>query len=405
MIARPPSGWREVELRNLITELDAGVSVNSEDRPIRLGEVGVLKTSCVTRGTFDPSQHKAVIDKDVDRVATAVQPDRIIMSRMNTAALVGASAYVESNAPGLYLPDRLWQFGGRQGVADSRWLAYLLSAQQVRRVLSAIATGTSGSMKNLTKEQVRSLKVLLPPLQEQREVAAALKAVDAARDACTLVADQTDVVRSSTLRSLLGQHGGRIGHPSDWSPRKLGSVATFVNGRAFKPSDWKDSGVPIVRIQNLNGSADFNYFQGKIEPRYAVEAGDLLFSWSGTRGTSFGPHVWRGPPAVLNQHIFNVRDVRGTTKEFLFYALKLVTSEIEKRAHGGTGIVHITKGALEQFEIPVPPPAEQQRIATVLLGLDEVARAQREHLASAARLKGALTDALLSGRLRLRDAA
>lgn len=105
MTAPPLSGWREVELRDLITELDAGVSVNSEDRPIRSGEVGVLKTSCVTTSTFDPSQHKAVIDKDVGRVATPVQRDRIIMSRMNTAALVGASAYVKGNASDLYLPD------------------------------------------------------------------------------------------------------------------------------------------------------------------------------------------------------------------------------------------------------------------------------------------------------------
>jgi type I restriction enzyme S subunit len=162
---------------------------------------------------------------------------------------------------------------------------------------------------------------------------------------------------------------------------RLGDVADFVNGRAFKPSDWSSSGVPIVRIQNLNGGAAYNFFEGDVEPRYSVDPGDLLFSWSGTRGTSFGPHIWRGPMGVLNQHIFNVRNLRGVEKDFLFHALDAITAAIAQRAHGGTGIVHITKAQLEAFEVPIPPIDEQRRIAAILSAIDARTASERSVLA------------------------
>jgi type I restriction enzyme, S subunit len=148
-----------------------------------------------------------------------------------------------------------------------------------------------------------------------------------------------------------------------------------VNGRAFKPSDWTSHGTPIIRIQNLNGGGVFNYYLGDVDPRFRVETGNLLFSWSGTRGTSFGPHIWTGPEAILNQHIFNLRSLRDVEQGFLFHALKLLTAAIEKRAHGGTGIVHITKGELEGFLIAIPPLGEQRKIAAILSSVDEAIEA------------------------------
>ena len=93
--------------------------------------------------------------------------------------------------------------------------------------------------------------------------------------------------------------------PDNWALIKLGQAVDLINGRAFKPSDWTPTGFPIVRIQNLNNPlASFNRYDGDVKDKFLIDTGDLLISWSGTPGTSFGAHIWDRGPAVLNQHIF-----------------------------------------------------------------------------------------------------
>jgi type I restriction enzyme S subunit len=88
--------------------------------------------------------------------------------------------------------------------------------------------------------------------------------------------------------------------PEDWEERSLGEVSNYINGRGFKPHEWSNQGYPIIRIQNLNGSTEFNYYNGNFNPKILVDTGDLLFAWSGSRGTSFGPHFWKLRTGVLN---------------------------------------------------------------------------------------------------------
>jgi type I restriction enzyme S subunit len=148
---------------------------------------------------------------------------------------------------------------------------------------------------------------------------------------------------------------------------QLGEICTFQNGRAFKKSEWSESGLPIIRIQNLNkASAAFNYFSGKYDKRIEVSDGDLLFSWSGTVGSSFGPHLWNRGKGLLNQHIFRVSLSRSIDKHFAYYALLEIASEIEKSVSGAVGLVHVSQGTLKNFQIPVPPLPEQKRIVAIL---------------------------------------
>lgn len=159
--------------------------------------------------------------------------------------------------------------------------------------------------------------------------------------------------------------------PDGWRTTSLGSVIDFINGYAFKPEDWRDAGIPIIRIQNLNGSDAFNYFDGKIPERYHVNAGDLLFCWSGSRGTSFGARKWTGPLGYLNQHIFRCEVSRDLDDGFAFFLLEGMTGAIEAEAHGGGGLVHIKKSEMVKFDTLLPPLDEQRRIAEVLRSVDE----------------------------------
>ncbi|MEK0267722.1 hypothetical protein QT383_17790 [Stenotrophomonas rhizophila] len=156
---------------DFVAALQAGVSVNAveTDTGCAQDEVGVLKTSAVLRGKFFPAQHKVVVAEDVKRVATSVVADRVIISRMNTPALVGESGYVVADEPNLFLPDRLWQTKPSPRPHSQRWLAYWLQHPSIRRLIASGATGTSNSMKNISKETVLSLPIPRTPLPEQQK--------------------------------------------------------------------------------------------------------------------------------------------------------------------------------------------------------------------------------------------
>jgi len=154
-----------------------------------------------------------------------------------------------------------------------------------------------------------------------------------------------------------------------WKKTTLGEIATYVNGRAFKPIEWSKTGTPIVRIQNLNNpNAEYNYYDGYIEEKYHIENGDLLFAWS----ASLGAYIWKGKSAFLNQHIFKVLPKENVDKTFIYYLLDKVTSELYAKAHG-SGMVHVTKGKFEATSVNIPSLETQQAIVNKIESLfDEI---------------------------------
>ena len=148
--------------------------------------------------------------------------------------------------------------------------------------------------------------------------------------------------------------------PSGWTWATLGEVGRYLNGRAFKATDWKEQGRPIIRIQNLTGSSrHHNHYQGEVEDRHLVRDGDLLLSWAATLGV----FVWRGEEAVLNQHIFKVESL--ISKSFHRRLLEYVLDDLYRQAHG-SGMVHITKRKFEATAVAIPPLAEQKRIVAAI---------------------------------------
>ena len=148
-----------------------------------------------------------------------------------------------------------------------------------------------------------------------------------------------------------------------WAEEKIGNLCQLINGRTFKSSEWTDTGLPIVRIQNLNDETKaFNYYDGFVDKKHKLYNGDILLSWSGTPGTSFGVHLWNRGDAVLNQHIFKVYlDESRCTKKFFVYAVNLRVKELIRQAHGGVGLRHITKRKLQTITIPLPFPKDAIR--------------------------------------------
>ena len=171
--------WPVVELAEFVDALEAGVSVNSENRQARQGEKGVLKTSAATSGIFDPLEHKAIVPEEIDRAKCNPKKGSIIISRMNTEALVGASAYVDRDYPDLYLPDRLWQTIISRADVSPRFVHLMISSEPYRAKISSVCGGTSGSMKNVAKSQFLAIRIPLPPFDIQQAIVANVEAEQA----------------------------------------------------------------------------------------------------------------------------------------------------------------------------------------------------------------------------------
>lgn len=162
-----------------------------------------------------------------------------------------------------------------------------------------------------------------------------------------------------------------INIPQGWALSNLGSIATYINGRAFKPTEWETTGKPIIRIQNLNNpTAPYNYTNQEFQEKYRVKKGNLLFAWSASLGT----YIWKNDDAWLNQHIFKVIPHRGIDKNFLFYLLTHVTNELYAKAHG-SGMVHVTKGVFDENPALIPPIKQQilivQKIEELFSEIDD----------------------------------
>ena len=144
---------------------------------------------------------------------------------------------------------------------------------------------------------------------------------------------------------------------------RLGDIATYINGYAFKPSDWADTGVPIIRIQDLTGNSyQTNKYKGTYDKKYEVVHGDILISWS----ASLGVYVWKGEKALLNQHIFKVVfDKTEIDKDFFVHQVRAVLQNATSEAHGAT-MKHLTKPVFDSLSFYLPSMEEQKNISQKL---------------------------------------
>ena len=159
-----PADWDVIRLKNVISFIESGVSVNAAQTPANEGGIGVLKTSSVSKYSFRPEENKEVNVEELGRVSCPVKANTIIVSRMNTPELVGACGFVEQNWPNLFLPDRLWQVHFVKSV-NVKYVWYYLCSNYIRSYYASLSSGTSSSMQNISQGQFENAYLMLPPYE------------------------------------------------------------------------------------------------------------------------------------------------------------------------------------------------------------------------------------------------
>lgn len=168
-IGEIPENWEIGKLKHTISFIESGVSVNAGQNEATTNELGVLKTSSVSKFVFDVHENKSVNRDEERRVSCPVRSNTLIVSRMNTPELVGACGYVEQDYDNIFLPDRLWQVHFVSNL-NVKFIWYYLRSKCVRYYISSLSTGTSSSMQNISQGQFGNIMLVLPPAVNQKDI-------------------------------------------------------------------------------------------------------------------------------------------------------------------------------------------------------------------------------------------
>jgi len=285
----------------------------------------------------------------------------------------------------------------KKDVADKDYISYFLLSKF--GILNKNIKGAA--IPHLKSKEMLEMNISIPSIEEQQlivdEIEKHLSRLDETVENLKNVKKNLGIYRKSVLKAAF--------EDDEDNSTLIGEICNLINGRAFKPKEWSSEGLPIIRIQNLNNPrTSFNYCNFKIEDKYYVNSGDLLFAWSGTPGTSFGAHMWSGPKAVLNQHIFRVEiDETKIDKAFFMYLINKNLAEYIFKAHGTAGLAHITKNKFESSKVFIPPLEKQQEIVQDIKSrfsvIDKLEETVNTSLSKAERLRSSILKSAFEGKL------
>ena len=275
---------------------------------------------------------------------------------------------------------------------DPKFLLYIINSVFCKKQFNDHLTGIG--LPNLHLTDIKKTIIPVPPYKEQVKIVDTInrlfkridvvdkgrlntnelisqtkaKILDLAIHGKLVPQDPTDEPASKLLKrinpkaEITSDNGHYQKLPEGWAILKVGNVAEYINGRAFKPEEWEQAGLPIIRIQNLNDpNAYYNRTKNEYEEKYLIKKGDLLFAWAASLGT----YIWKGENAWLNQHIFKVIPYPFMDKKYLYYAFHAMITEFYRKSHG-SGMIHITRKQFEEITLWLPPLTEQYRIVQYL---------------------------------------
>ena len=187
--------------------------------------------------------------------------------------------------------------------------------------------------------------------------------------------DKLQVLKKAMLEKMFPKNGSSVpeirfkGFTDAWEQRKLGEIATFINGRAYSQPELLSSGkYKVLRVGNFYTNDSWYYSDLELGEKYYADYGDLLYTWSAT----FGPHIWLGDRVIYHYHIWKINLSDQLEKQFAVQLLEQDRTNILSSKNGST-MVHITKEGMEQKDVIIPPSTkEQQEIGAFFLQLDNL---------------------------------
>lgn len=305
-----------------------------------------------------------------------VYPSDFVMNHMDLL-----TGYVDiSQYAGVTSPDyRVFRAQNTNSI-EQKYFLYIFQICYKCRIFYQLGQGVSGFGRwRLPAKQMLLFGLPIPPLPEQRAIVAILDKKCGEIDEMVslqgriieeLKAYKQSVITEAVTKGLTpdvpmkdsGIEWASV-IPSHWQCSKMKYIGCYINGYAFKPEDWKESGMPIIRIQDLSGlNKEPNYYDGLLDSKYLIHTGDILISWAAT----LDAFKWAGKDGWLNQHIFKAIPSTGIDKQYFFWLAKTVMYNMRNANRHGIVMEHVTVDVFNNYVLPLPPAAEQQAIGEYL---------------------------------------
>ena len=198
-----PHNYKKFSIKSVLKSCEAGWSGNGTQRIRKDDEIAVLKVSAVTKGYFIPEECKVLDDQENIKKYVIPEKGDLLFSRANTREMVGATAIVKDDYPSLILPDKLWKIKFKDNV-NVIYMKYILSSKSVRNQFSAVSTGTSGSMYNVSMDKFKGIEIPIPPIELQNQFADFVRAVDKSKVAVQRALDETQLLFDSLMQKYFG---------------------------------------------------------------------------------------------------------------------------------------------------------------------------------------------------------
>ena len=320
----------------------------------------------------DVSSDMRLVKDTKQKISKLAQPMSVFAEKGSVlVTLQGSIGRVAITQYGAFVDRTVLIFDKYKDDIDKRFWAYIIKEKFEDEARKA----PGGTIKTITKEVLSDFNLMLPCYDEQSKVADYLINLDRLITLHQRKLEHVKKMKKSMLQKMFPKKNQLYpevrfpGFTDAWEQRKLGEIATFINGRAYSQDELLNSGkYKVLRVGNFYTNDSWYYSDMELDDKYYAENGDLLYTWSAT----FGPHIWHGNKVIYHYHIWKIELSKALEKNFALQLLERDKQAILSDKNGST-MVHITKAGMERKEVLLPTNiVEQVKIGEYFTNLDHL---------------------------------
>ena len=364
-----------------------------------LGETGITRQNL-----------PMVSDQDKRRLSSyTMREGDIVFSRVGS---VDRNAYVTAEEDGWLFSGRILRLRAKREEISTKYLGYYFKAESTKERISSVAVGQT--MASLNTKIMNAFKVVLPPIQEQENIAKVLSDLDNNISALEVQLIKKKAIKQGAMQELLTGKKRLPGFSGEWSNFNLmkhSKIKARIGWQGLKKSEYLDSGYALLVTGTdfADGKVQWDSCHYVTRDRYdqdrniQIQNNDILITKDGSLGKAA---LVQGltKPATLNSGIFVIRPLQNAYDPVFVYHIlsSLVFKDFLDKLSAGSTIIHLYQKDVGKFEFLLPPTIEEQKgIAAVLSEMDADIAALEEKLAKYRQVKQGMMQQLLTGKIRL----